>query len=219
MVSTLDLRITATLVLLIYASVLDLRSREINRLAWQSMTGLGLILLIVDLAASKSLALLITAAIILGIAVVFAVSIHYLGLMGGGDAKLLIGLGAMFPTLPPGTYVLPAFFLTVFSNAIIVSLLVPIAFFLRNLGELRGVRSARDFLRLFIAYQKDSKDLGRFETVLDEGQLFINAREVELGETEDTGRIWATPALPFVVFLTLGFIISVLHGDLIAFIF
>ncbi|HDH28455.1 MAG TPA: hypothetical protein ENH13_04920, partial [Euryarchaeota archaeon] len=37
--------------------------------------------------------------------------------------------------------------------------------------------------------------------------------------TEDTGRIWATPALPFVVFLTLGFIISVLHGDLIAFIF
>jgi len=219
MVSTLDLRITATLVLLVYASILDLQSREINRFAWQSMAGLGIILLAIDLAASKSLSLLVSASIILGIAIAFAVTVNYLGLMGGGDAKLLIGLGAMFPTLPHGTYLLPAFFLTVFSNAIIASLLVPITFFLRNLGELRSVRSPRDFLRLFIAYQKDSKDLGRFETVLEDGQLYINAREVELGETESEGIVWATPALPFVVFLTLGFIISVLYGDLIAVIF
>jgi prepilin signal peptidase PulO-like enzyme (type II secretory pathway) len=70
-----------------------------------------------------------------------------------------------------------------------------------------------------MAYKKDSKDLGSFETVLDEGQIFINTREVELGKTGVVGETWVTPAIPFIVFMTLGFVISLLHGDLLTLIF
>jgi Flp pilus assembly protein protease CpaA len=93
MVNTLLMRIFSTLPFLVYAAYLDLKYREINRRVWQTITALGALFLLADIILTKNSRLLLPFAIILSIAIVFSVSLHYLGLMGGGDAKLLIALG------------------------------------------------------------------------------------------------------------------------------
>jgi preflagellin peptidase FlaK len=183
------------------------------------MIALAAFFILFDISRSNNPRLFIPFIIITALAALFSVSLHYLGLVGGGDAKLLIALGAMFPFLQTSNFIMPVFFLSVFTNAVLISLLIPLIFFVLNLKHLGGVRTPRDFLRLFVAYKKDAKDLGSFEAILDEDQLFINSRKVELGKVHREGEVWVTPAFPFVVFLTVGYLISIFYGDLLSFIF
>ncbi|MFQ5800437.1 MAG: prepilin peptidase [Candidatus Hydrothermarchaeales archaeon] len=215
MVDTLLLRILSSLPILYYASFLDLKHREIDSRLWQSMVVLGVLFLLTDVYTVKNLKLFIPFVFILGIAVVFSVSLHYLGLIGGGDAKMLIGLAAMFPFLPSGNFILPAFFLSVFTNAIFIALLIPLWFFVSNLNLLPELKSPRDFLRLFVARKKDAKDVGGFEAVLDDDRFFISTKNVEFGSGGRSGEVWVTPAVPFVVLLAAGFVISIVYGDVL----
>lgn len=219
MVDTLEVRIYSTLLFFLYASYLDIKYREIDPRLWQSMIALGLLIIFVDMVDLNNLRLIILFLIILLLATVFAISIHYVGLMGGGDAKLIIALGAMFPFLPSGSFIFPTLFLSAFTNAIVIALTIPLGFFIYNLKQLPSARSPKGFLRLFVAYRKDADNLGRFEAILDEGRLFINTKNMELGKTNKKGSVWVTPAFPFVVFLTAGYIISVFYGDLLSIIF
>ncbi len=219
MVDTLELRIFSTLPFLVYAAYLDLKYREIDSRVWRYMTALGALFLLADIILTKNPRLLLPFAIILAIAIVFSVSLHYFGLMGGGDAKLLIALGAMFPFLPRGNFVLPTFFLSVITNAILLGLLINLGIFVLNLKHLKYVRRFKKLVRLFGAYKKDAKDVGKFEAVLDEGSLFLGTKNTEFGRGAREGEVWVSYALPFVVFMTIGFIISVLHGDLLTLIF
>jgi preflagellin peptidase FlaK len=219
MVNTLEVRIYLTLLFFLYASYLDLKYREIDPRLWQSMIGLGFLIILADIVDLNNPRLLIVFLIILLLATIFAISIHYLGLMGGGDVKLIIALGAMFPYLPSGSFILPTLFLSAFTNAIVIALTIPLFFFIYNLKHLPSTRSPKDFLRLFVAYKKDAKNLDHFEAVLNEGQLFINTKNMELGKTNKMGSVWVTPAFPFVVFLTAGFTISVFYGDILSIIF
>jgi preflagellin peptidase FlaK len=183
------------------------------------MMVLAAFFIFIDISRTNNLRLFITFIFVTALAALFSVSLHYLGLVGGGDAKLLIALGAMFPFLQTSNFILPTFFLSVFTNAVLISLLIPLIFFVLNLKNLGSVRTPRDFVRLFVAYKKDSKDLGSFEAILEEDQLFINSRKVELGKAHRTGEVWVTPAFPFVVFLTAGFVVSIIHGDILSLIF
>jgi len=183
------------------------------------MSVLGALFLLADIYLTKNPRLLLPFAIILAIAVVFSVTLNYFGMIGGGDAKLLIGLGAMFPFLPKGSFILPTFFLSVFTNAILLGLLINLWVFLLNLKNLRDVRSLKEFARLFGAYKKDARDVSQFEAVLDEGRLFIGSKNVEFGRGVRKGEVWVSYALPFAFFITLGFVISVTYGDLLTLIF
>ncbi len=209
------LRILFSLPLLLYASFQDVRHREIDNWVWQAMLALGLITIAMDIQQFNNERLLIPFVFILGTAAVFSLILHYLGLIGGGDAKLIIGLGAVFTFLPPRNFIFPAFYLSVFTNAIIIALLVPLAFFISNLEHLKPINSLRDLPRLFVARKKDAKDVGRFETVLEEGKLFIGTKNVQFGGDKSKGEVWAVPALPFAVFLTAGFLVSISYGDLL----
>ncbi len=183
------------------------------------MSVLGALFLLADIYLTKNPRLLLPFAIILAIAVVFSVTLNYFGMIGGGDAKLLIGLGAMFPFLPKGSFILPTFFLSVFTNAILLGLLINLWVFLLNLKNLRDVRSLKEFARLFGAYKKDARDVSQFEAVLDEGRLFIGSKNVEFGRGVRKGEVWVSYALPFAAFITVGFVISVTYGDLLTLIF
>jgi preflagellin peptidase FlaK len=178
------------------------------------MIAFGVIFLALDIYAIKNLKLLIPFIFIISIAAVFSVTLHYFGLMGGGDAKIIIGLGAMFPLLPDGNFVFPVFFLSAFTNAIFISFLLPLWFFISNIRLLPDVKFPREVLRLFVARKKNAKDVGKFEAVLDEGRFFMGTKNVEFGGGTREGEVWAAPALPFVVFLTIGFVVSITYGDL-----
>jgi preflagellin peptidase FlaK len=219
MVDTGTTRILLTSVFFLYASYLDLRHREIDPRIWRSMTALAIVILIIDIGMNKDPSLFRDFIIIFSIAVLFSLSLYHFGLLGGGDVKLLIALGAMFPRLSTGNFIFPALFLSVFTNAILVALIMPLIFFFHNLKQIRHVRSPSEFLRLLIAYKKNAKELGSFEVVLGEGRIFGNTDKTPLGKTQKKGEVWVTPALPFVVFMTAGFLATVVYGDLLFYLF
>jgi preflagellin peptidase FlaK len=206
----------SSFLILLYASVLDIKYREVDSRLWKLIIAIGSLLILADVFLTKNPRLLLPFTIILFIAVVFSFSLDYFGLMGAGDAKLIIGLGAMFPFLPKGNFILPTFFLSVFTNAILLGLLINLWVFVLNIKHLRDVRHFNEFVRLFGAYKKDANEVGQFEAVLDEGKLFLGTKNAEFGRGVREGEVWVSYALPFVVFMTIGFLISVSYGDAIA---
>jgi preflagellin peptidase FlaK len=215
MVDTIIIREVITLPLLIYASFLDIKYREINSLVWRVMFAIGILILLIDLNQTGFRSLLISFLIVVAAAAIFSVSLHSLGAMGGGDAKLLIALGALFPILPGGNFLLPLFFLSVFSNAVLISLIVPLVLFLYNIKREWKVRSPKELFRLFVAYQKEGSKIGKFEAALEKDKVLINTKNIELGKSGAKGVVWVTPALPFAVFITLGYVVSIYYGDLL----
>jgi len=213
------LRLLLTLALLLYASLLDWRRREIDDRSWMGLVGLGFAFFAYDLYTLRSWLLVKFFAISVGSALVLAVLLYYTGVMGGGDGRILIGLGAVYPLYPAETLsVFPVFVLSVFSNAVFLAALVPLGFFAMNIRRLKEVRSPREFLLLFLGYPKRAREVSEFEAVMgDEGRysLFLDARTVQLGKKEDSdGLVWVSPAIPFLVFITLGFVLSYLGIDI-----
>ncbi len=215
MLDTLLMRELSSILLLAYASLQDIKDREIDSLIWRSMVLLGVAYFLLDVISLGFYELFRPFIFILAMAAVFAFALERLGLIGGGDAKLLIGLGAMFPFLPPGEFILPAVFISVFTNAIVLALMVNVGFFLSNLKHIKEAKSIWEVLRLFVAQKKDAEELGRFESVLEEGRIFIGTRKAEFGAASRKGDVWAVPALPFAVFISFGLIISIFYGDLL----
>lgn len=202
------LKIFLAFSVLIYASILDWRHREIDDKSWLSLVALGIFFLLHDFEVRNFLISVAATAI-------FSVALCRLGLMGGGDAKILIGLGFLFPVYPNAA-LLPVFAISVFTNAVLLSALLPLFFFIRNLKHLKEVKSVRDFYVLFLGYRKDASQIKNYEAVVD--SIFLNVNEVELGRKDREGEVWVTPALPFLVPITLGFLVAVFFGDLVSFI-
>ena len=218
------IKIIIALIILIYASLLDWKYREIDDKSWLSMFFLGTIFLFHDYFKFKSLNLIKIYFFSIAIAFILAAFLYYSGLMGGGDGKILVGIASMFPYFPYKTFsIFPLFVLSVFSNAIVVSLAIPLVFFFYNLG--RGIKpnNLKEFFMLFLGYKKKIADMGEFEVIMD--KIFIRAKDIDMyldskGKEKVTGdeEVWVTPALPFVIPITIGFLISLKYGDLISFI-
>lgn len=221
----LDIKVKLFLsfLLLIYASIQDWKYREIDNKIPLSMVSLGIVFLIYDFIDIESLYVIKMFSISIGISFLLVTGLYYAGLMGGGDGKILIGIAALIPVLPYPTYSLfPIFSLSVLTNAIFISALLPLAFFLYNIRYLKEVSSLRSFLVLFLGYKKMAKDIANYEVVIGNGNkysLFIHAKKAKLGEPiKGSKKVWVTPALPFAIFITAGFMVSAVYGDLISYI-
>ncbi len=209
-----------TLALLFYASLLDWRHREIDDRSWMTLLGLGFVFLLADFYRFRSVLVFKYFVLSVLFSLLLAAVLFYTGLMGGGDGKILIGIGAMYPLYPTQTLsIFPLFVMSVFTNAILLAGLLPLAFFVINLRRLKDVRSPRDFLALFFGYQRKAKDVAGFEAIIGrkgEYSLHIDTRTVELGRKEDSDElVWVSPAIPFLIFITLAFILSYTGIDIL----
>ncbi len=206
--------------LLVYASFLDWRFREIDDKSWVLMVVLGALFLIYDFVRTGGVSLILGFFVSVGVATIFAVTLSYLNIMGGGDGRILIGVAALVPSLSyPTMTVFPIFILSVyFGNAVLLAALFPLIFFILNLGHLKEVKSYKGFLALFLGYEKDAADVGEFEAFLGrDGHFELMTKKDALGERiKGEGRVWVTPAIPFVVLITVGFVISVVYGDILS---
>lgn len=216
------IKVLSCSILLLYASILDWRYREIDDKAWLSMLLLGLLFLIYDFFKLRDASLIVLFSISVGIAVPIAALLSYLKVMGGGDAKILVGIAALIPTLNYSTVtVFPFFMLGVFfGNAVPIGALLPLVFFTINLKHLPEVGSLKGFLALFLGYEKEASRVGKFEALLGRnGNYTLLVKKDELGKKiEGGGKVWVTPAIPFVILITIGFVISVVYGDLLSYI-
>ena len=124
-----ELGIAACACMLAIASILDIKSREIPDKVWLAFGGVGLLITIATIMDESFLpngmsmpAFLVRHAI--GIAIISAIgyAAYRAGLLGGADPKALVTIAILIPTLEPAARLHDIVALTVFTNALIVSL-------------------------------------------------------------------------------------------------
>jgi len=212
------IEIAICLLALAFASLSDLRKREIESRYWKLMVFFGIVLFTWKFIRTGDESLIFELLISFATTFVITMALAHVGFMGMADAELLVGMSVLVPTFSAPFTIFPVLALGVFTNAIFLAAFVPLLFFAKNLRHLSSVRSFRGLSMLLLGYRKRASDVGRHEAVIKEGdryRLFLNVKKAKLGERkEGEEEVWVTPALPFVLFLTVGFLISVTYGDL-----
>ncbi|MBS7610260.1 prepilin peptidase [Candidatus Bathyarchaeota archaeon] len=133
-----------TLAILSYGALSDIKKREVANELWMIGLPIGLFLTALWLALRFEVGTLLILVASSGCSFLLGLALFYVGFAGGADAKALFFLGLSLPLYPeeafrPLSPVLPIFPLTVFNNAILLSLSVPGMIALRNLSQaLRG---------------------------------------------------------------------------------
>ncbi len=142
-------------------------------------------------------------------------------------------LSRSFPIFGAYVPVVFPFALTVLLNAAVLALAVPISLFFRNLHSLGLKEYIRNAALCFVAYRVNIDELrsdrfARLTHTYEEidgnltrryslGGILLNSNTVQRlkayhREGEITGRVWVTPELPFILFISLGFLVSCLIG-------
>ncbi len=232
----------------LYSCYTDIQTRRVSNQVWKFML-IGVALFVaIDIMAGgiPALVKLLISAIII---YVFVYIIFQLGGFGGADAKSLIVLSILFPVYPQiqvlGTYfplqgvpLIGLFAFSVFGNAVLLTIVVPLGMLVFNLLTLKPGEILQRPAYLFVGFKTDiSKLLGRHiklieEYSLSEGEIHTRFRrngvmiddetveklEEYAGQGLIPRQVWVTPGLPFMIPITLGFFVAVFFGDLIFYI-
>ncbi len=214
------LKVLVTLLILLKASVEDLKTRMIDDRLWIAMLLVAIPLDVLEYFVKPFN--LIFALIQFSIIFAFANVMYYLLRFGGADCKAIICLSVMFPTYPvlfPWVVKGVIFTLSVLINSVIFAPLIAFYFFLRN--AVKG-----NFSKLmFVGYKVSIDKIPKFHNLLQfvrDGKLVYSFSGVEIDkksieELKELGikEVWVTPALPFIVFITFGFVLAVVFGDIL----
>jgi len=218
---------------LLYSCKLDLNSRIVPNRVWKYMVMVTLPLTVLQLIVEPKPVLYY---IIAGIQVLMIISLSYLlyhiGAYGGADAKAIMCLAVIFPFYPAynGFPVLNmgfgSFAFATLANSVLAAPILLFGMFIRNIA-VEGVKGLRNnFLYYLTGYRVNVRDLPKFHNLLeyvDERGEFRRVRRAIEPNDEIIRRllkrnidvVWVTPALPFLVFITAGYIVAFIFGDLL----
>lgn len=216
-----SLRIILALSMLGYATYSDLRNREINDFLWIIFGAISVVLIFF---ASDVIHLLTIVGISLIIAPV-AIVIWRLGFFGGADAFGLVVLAALVPEFSISSGLITPF--TVLTNSAVLSI-VPILFNIsRNLISLakhenifEGLENEtkrNKILALFLGYKATNPKFS-FSIEKQEGsnrRLDFSLKNVDNAEFCSSKNTWVTPGIPYMIYITFGFIIQLVYGDIL----
>ncbi|AKG91905.1 Type IV leader peptidase family/Archaeal Peptidase A24 C-terminus Type II [Geoglobus ahangari] len=226
------------LLFLLWASRMDLRSRIIPNRVWKLMF-LALLpftlaeLLLFPHSTLELYLALFQAVFVISLAFIF----YYLGLYGGADAKALMVLALTFPfypSFPPFPILMRgfSFAFSTLANAVIFAPLFAAYFFLTNLLREGVSEFRRSKLYFFIGRRVDASSIPPHHSLLEyvdeRGGIVRLKRGVEpdskmlerLKKAKKGGkveRVWVTPQIPFIVFMTLGYAMAFLLGDVLSY--
>ena len=226
-----EIKVLITLVILIKASIYDWKFREIPDSLWIILIAFAIPLNVIQYIFFPHnynlLFLIIQFIIVLGITVIML----FLG-FGGADIKALIALSIMFP-IYPNVWIFPLlnegfgiFALSVLSNSLLVAPAIALGLFFRNVLR----REKGKIIYYFIGYRVDVDNIPKFHNLLEyideNGKIVRVIKAVEpddemlkrLKDAKNKGvidKVWVTPALPFLIFMTAGFVVAIVLGDLI----
>ncbi len=213
-------RILAALVMLGLASLIDLKKREINDKLWIIFSCVAVLLLF---ASSDFWLNLKTTGLSLIISPV-ALILWRFGIFGGADALCLIVLAGLAPMSSMVQSQISPF--TTLENASIITV-IPLFI---NLGRnvvsiIRGndifngidESNLKKILAMFVGYRtKNSKYSFCIEHIIDgRRRLDFSPKHAEKVLFCNKSDVWVTPGLPYVLYITGGFIIQIMYGDLI----
>lgn len=220
------IKVLITTLLLSYASCQDLKLREIDDKVWWIMIFFGASLAIFESFSQNNFKIFLDSVSVGILMYVFAMILYYFNLFGGADGKALVGIGVMFPKVKG--FLLPIFPISVFNNALILSLVIPIFLVFYNLfkkNDFEGIENQliKKFICMFIGYKIDvSKVDDKVFPIeyVENGKktlkLFQKLEyDVESYKKSHKGKVWVTAGLPFIVLITLGFFVAIFYCDLI----
>ncbi|MCL7412227.1 MAG: prepilin peptidase [ANME-2 cluster archaeon] len=230
---------------LLYSCYTDIQTRRVSNQVWKLML-MGVALFVANDIMAGGIQALVSLLISAIIMYVFVYIIFQLGGFGGADAKSLIILSILFPVYPQiqisGTYfplegvpLIGLFAFSVFGNAVLLTIVVPLGMLVFNLLMLKPREILQRPAYLFVGFKTDiSKLSGRHIKLIEEYSLSdgeirtrfrrngVKVDDEIVGKLEEYAareliprRVWVTPGLPFMIPITLGFFTAVFFGDLI----
>lgn len=222
------IRLFVGVFILSYASYTDIKTRRASNLLWLIMASIGGIILAIQYFTigfgDKTFYLLF---IPIMIALVYALFQMRL-IFGGADAKALMALAILLPLHPSisqipiwGESLMPASW-TIFSNSVILFLLIPLSLLIFNIAR-RHIQFPYALLGYKMSIKKaEEKFVWPLEKLVDGKRKFAYMPknfdvEDELKEFEKNGinEIWVTPKVPFMIPLLAGFICTFIFGDIL----
>ncbi len=220
-ISSLNIiRIILAFSMLSIATVIDIRKREINDLLWIGFGGVAVLLFFLNGDLWRTFVLFAISMIMAPVVLL----IWRLGIFGGADALCLIVLSAIAPMTTLGSLQITP--LTTLTNAALVSITPIFINISRNLfAILRGVNIFQGLdvskldkmIALCIGFRsRNPKYSFSIERVSGSKKKldfsFKHAEKTEFTTTSDT---WVTPGIPYLIYITVGFVIQIFYGDII----
>ncbi|MCD6480950.1 MAG: prepilin peptidase [Thermoplasmata archaeon] len=212
---TIDaVRFVIGLCLLSYAAYTDLKTREASDKIWLIMGIAGIILLLIERPD------VMQTAISIAIAFPLALLLYVFG-MGGADVKAMWSIALLSP-LQPSFYGFPFFSspifvfpLTFLINSLLLVAFLPLFFLLYN-----ATKKDISFPQCLFGYRMEAEKAKKtFVWSMERNDGSRGIMPVKDFNFEKAGnrKIWVTPQMPFLLFMSLGFFISYVFGDILFF--
>ena len=215
-----QLRIVAAIAMLGYASYTDVTKREVSDYIWIVFGALSVVLLFLEPQFWQALTNVGISLIVAPIVLI----IWRLGMFGGADAFAIIVLALLVPQITMSENTITPF--TILTNAVIISI---IPFFVNLVRNLIAIVNKNDIfegfsetrkkriIALFIGYKAKNpkysfsieKKVGKHKKL---NLVMHNAEYAEFCEKPNT---WVTPGIPYMLFITAGFLVQLFYGDII----
>ncbi len=213
--------------ILLYASYTDIKTRRAPNVLWIIMIISGGLLLLIEYLYtgfdSQVLYLVFIPIMILLMYILFQLRIIF----GGADAKALMSLSILVPFWPSHPFTplsesyLP-FPWVVFSNSVLLFLIIPISLLVYNLYKgdivfphcLLGYKMRVDEARKSFVWPLEKIVDGKRKLQYT-SHIHDNPSQWELFKQQGISTIWVTPKIPFMVPLLSGFTLSFLLGDIL----
>jgi preflagellin peptidase FlaK len=231
--------LTLTIILLVYASWRDWKTREVSNRVWIVLGSVGGFLTGFKAFVWGRPELLFWS---LGLAflTVLALALYYVGFLGGADSKALICLGLALPVLPSflnpilGLWIVFLPFTIIFNTFFLAALTVlyvalrNFIYWARRGSIFEGFEDEplrRKIAAFLVAYKVNRGRLpGNLGLSLAEKPSFNHGRKwnfrFRISEEEKLPadlpeEVWVTPQLPLLFFITLALGMSLILGDLV----
>jgi preflagellin peptidase FlaK len=207
--------------MLLTASFLDIRKREINDMLWIGFGAISVVLIFFDTDVWHIIFTLAFAMIIAPVALL----LWRLGIFGGADALCLIVLAALAPmqTLN-NTQITPFTSLTnaaIFSIApIFVNIVRNMIAVLRKEDLFKGVEASKLNRAMAFCIGYKAKNIPKYSFSIERMTDGIRKLDFSLKHAENetfctAENTWVTPGIPYIIYITAGFITQIFYGDLI----
>ncbi|OUJ18574.1 Peptidase A24A prepilin type IV FlaK [Methanonatronarchaeum thermophilum] len=207
----LDLiKILIVLPFFIIACFTDLKDRKVPNKLWIPLIIIAVVFLALQYN-TEYITMLGISLLVIAIIVFIMAALRF----GGADLKALIVIAILFPTYPEtfnptiGEYSI--FALTTIVNGLFIALIYPIAILITNI--IKGDTEKPS--HLFTSIKKPTKKVTDKERVYHQGQYKTLSEEEVKTLSKTKNKVWVTPWIPFIVFITLGLIVALTIGDLL----
>jgi len=226
----LEIRLTLCGAMFIISAYFDLKSREIDDKLWWIFGALGLTLTVTELFLGYSPNLLFyLISTVLAAGVGFA--LYYLGFYGGADAKALLVCALLAPLFHRNLILHPFTPLIVLVNSAILTLSLAIYYGISNLIRILRGEKIFEGLEHEPLHKKALACLLGFKAKGRAGPFYFQMEKEEEGKrrfdfsllrayeefTTKEG-VWVTPGIPLLAFMAAGYVVTVVFGDLLAYI-